>query len=86
VTWFRKAADQGFAAGQAYLGQMYQNGRGVPQDNVLAHMWFSLSANQAQIELIKQDAIKNRDMTERRMTAAQLAEAKKLAREWKPTK
>jgi TPR repeat protein len=86
VKWFRKAADQGFAAGQAYLGQMYMNGGRVPQDNVLAHMWFSLSANQDQQEVIKQEAIKDRDTMERNMTRAQIAEAQKLAREWKPTK
>ena len=86
VKWFRKAADQGFAAGQAYLGQMYMNGRSVPQDDVLAHMWFSLSANQDQQKVIKQEAIKNKDMTARRMTPAQIAEAQKLAREWRPVK
>jgi hypothetical protein len=30
------------------------------------------------------DASKNREVAEQRMTAAQIAEAQKLARDWKP--
>ena len=62
------------------LGLMYVNGQGVPQDFVLAYMWLNLSATQG-----FQSAIKNRDIVARRMTPAQIAEAQKLAREWKPT-
>ena len=32
VRWFRRSADQGHALGQAFLGFMYSNGRGVQQD------------------------------------------------------
>jgi uncharacterized protein len=32
VTWSRKAADQGDAYGQIFLGLMYRDGQGVPQD------------------------------------------------------
>jgi uncharacterized protein len=59
---------------------MYDNGDGVPQDDVAAHMWFNLAASSGFGE-----AVKNRDMVGRRMTPAQIAEAQKLAREWKPT-
>lgn len=81
VKWLRLAADQGNASGQECLGVMYEKGKGVPQDDILAHMWFSLSANHG-----SQDAIKHRDETARRMSPAQIAEAQKRAREWKPTK
>jgi hypothetical protein len=54
---------------------------GVLQDYVRAHMWFNLSAAQGY-----QDAVKNRDMVALRMTPSQIAEAQKLAREWKPTR
>jgi TPR repeat protein len=57
---------------------MYAQGQGVPQDYVLAHTWFNLSAMQDH-----QQAITNRDITVRRMIPAQIAEAQKLAREWK---
>lgn len=80
VKWFRLAADQGNAIAQYDLGIMYAEGRGVPQDYISAHMWFNLSAAQG-----NRGAVRNRDITARRMTPAQIAEAQKLAREWKPT-
>jgi TPR repeat protein len=79
--WYRKAAGRGGAVGQLYLGLMYKNGRSVPQDDVLAYMWLSLSAKTG-----FQEAIENRDEMARRMNPAQIAEARKLAREWKPAK
>ena len=78
VKWYRLAAEQGIADAQSNLGVRYAKGEGVPQDYVRAHMWFSLAAAQGY-----QDAAKNRDMVERSMTPAQIAEAQKLAREWK---
>ena len=80
INWFRLAADQGHAQAQHYLGVMYGNGQGVPQDLVLAHMWFNLSAAQGHGM-----AIESRDITAGLMTADQLAEAQRLAREWKPS-
>jgi TPR repeat protein len=76
----RPLADQGVAA-QHYLGYMYYFGEGVPQDLVRAHMWFNLGAAKGDLE-----ANALRDIVEQRMTPAQIAEAQKLAREWKPTK
>ena len=64
------------------MGVFYDNGLDAPQDRVSAYMWFSLSAAQG-----KEGAATFRDLIARRMTpAAQIAEAQKLAREWKPTK
>jgi len=79
LKWYRKAADQGNAIAQYNIGSMYATGHGVPQDDVTAHLWFSLSAAQGD-----EDAAKNRDLIARRMTLAQIGEAQKLAREWKP--
>jgi hypothetical protein len=79
ASWYRKAAEQGYARAQNNLGVVYDNGDGVPQDDVLAHMWFNLAAASGFNE-----AVRNRDMVARHMTPAQLAEAQKLAREWKP--
>jgi TPR repeat protein len=58
---------------------MYAQGQGVPQDYVRAHMWFNLLAAQGY-----KGASENRDKAARLMTPAQIAEAQKLAREWKP--
>ena len=61
------------------IGGMYATGQGVQQDYVSAYMWLSLSAT-----LGEQGAIKSRDLIAHHMTPAQIAEAQKLAREWKP--
>jgi len=58
---------------------MYAAGEGVRQNYVNAHLWFNLAAAQGD-----QDAAKNLDLVEQRMTPAQLDEAQMLAREWKP--
>ena len=78
--WFRKAADQSVAEARYNLGAMYANGQGMPQNVVRALMWFYLSAAQG-----NQNAVKSRDIFTGHMTPAQITEAQKLAREWKPT-
>jgi TPR repeat protein len=79
-------AEQGYANAQYNLGLMYSKGQGVPQDYVRAHMWFNLSASRwPATEAERRDkAVKLRDIIASRMTPAQIAEAQKLAREWKP--
>src|SRR6266481_492064 len=79
MIWFQRAAEQGHSVAKLYLGVMYAEGRGVPQDYVRAHMWISLSAAQGE-----QRAVKTLEMAERWMTPAQINEAQKLARDWKP--
>ncbi len=76
--WYRAAADLGMARAQYNLGYMHAKGRGVGQDYVLAHMWYSLAAGSG----IKK-ALRNRDLAAKRMTATQIAVAQKLAREWR---
>ncbi|HJN45740.1 MAG TPA: SEL1-like repeat protein, partial [Vicinamibacterales bacterium] len=63
------------------LGLMYDTGEGVTQDDVQAHMWFNLVASRA-AGRAREMAVEDRDLVARRMTAAQLAEAQRLAREW----
>jgi TPR repeat protein len=77
--WLRLAAERGHAKAQCKLGFMYHEGRGVPRDYVLAHMWLTLSALRGE-----PDAVTGRFTVARSMTPAQFAEAKKLAREWRP--
>jgi hypothetical protein len=50
---------------------------GVPRDIVLAHMWSSLAAAQGH-----KSAQENRDNAAELMTPNQIAEARRLAREW----
>ena len=80
---FLPLANRGNAVAQSILGVMYAKGQGVPQDYVLAHMSLNLAASRAK----DGDADKrraDRDIVATKMTPAQLAEAHKLAREWKP--
>ena len=44
LKWLRKAAEQGYAKAQCYLGIMHGIGQGVPQDYVQAYTWFSAAA------------------------------------------
>jgi uncharacterized protein len=79
ASWYRKAADQGHARAQFNLGTMYFLGQGVPQDYISAHVWLSLGAAGG-----NEDAAKNRDIVAAKMTPAQMAEAERLVRKWKP--
>ena len=83
---YRSAADRGDADAQFNLGLKYAKGRGVSQDYVQAHMWLSLAAaNFAASETEQRDrALAELAEFTGKMTPAQIAEAQKLAREWKP--
>jgi uncharacterized protein len=84
--WYRLAADLGDAQAQYNLGLAYAKGEGVSPDNVSAHMWFNLAAARfpASDARSRDAAVRNRDLVAGNMTPAQLAEAQKLARDWKP--
>ena len=55
---------------------MYQNGLGVPQDNILAHMWYNIGAANG-------DALggENRGKIADEMTPADISLAQAMARE-----
>jgi TPR repeat protein len=86
ASWFRKAAAQGEAAGQFNLGILYAHGRGVPLDVMQAYKWFELASLRydSSDKERRENAVRNRDMAAAKMTPAQIAEAQKLARAWKP--
>ncbi len=84
VGWWRKAAEQGHATAQYNLGVAYHNGEGVPQNYAQAHMWHDLAASRFPPGEDRDKVVKNRDHVAKRMTPAQISEAEKLAREWKP--
>ena len=62
---------------------MYREGRGVPQDYIQAHMWYTVARKQANRfnEISISDALY---LVERVMTLEQIEEAQRLADEWKP--
>jgi TPR repeat protein len=85
--WFQKAADQGFAHAQFDLGVMYEKGQGVAQNYVQAYKWLDLAAARfpAAEPVLRPAAISLRDgAAAAKMTPAQLEEARRMAREWKP--
>ncbi len=83
---WRPLAEQGDADAQHNLGVLYRNGQGVPQDYVQAHMWLNLAASRHFPGEERDQSVKNRDIIAKRMTPAQISEARKLAREWRPKK
>ena len=86
LSWFGKAAEQGYAKAQNNLGMMYARGQGVRPDYVQAYKWFDLASSRyAESEKqSRENAVRNRDIAATKLTPAQIAEAQKLAREWKP--
>jgi len=81
VWWLRVAAEQGEAQAQYNLGVMYEGGSGVREDYTKAHMWLNLSGSRATGNL-RVRAAAGRDTIALRMTRGQLAEARRMAREW----
>jgi TPR repeat protein len=74
------------ATAQHALGVFYYAGFGAPQDYVQAYKWFSLAAAHSHPSCaeIRGSAIVSRDFVMAKLTAGQLSEAAKLAREWNP--
>ncbi len=86
LKWYRKAAEQGEAMAQFSLGTMCAVGQSVPEDYVQAHMWIDLSASRFAPGSKRDLTIEARETIATLMTPEQIAEAEKLAREWKPKK
>ncbi|MGD0532225.1 MAG: hypothetical protein ABSA62_08105 [Methyloceanibacter sp.] len=62
------------------LGMLYATGLNVAEDLVVAHKWFNLAAMRG-----NGSALAYRMELAREMSAAQIAQAQKLAREWLAT-
>lgn len=88
VKWYRKAAEQGNKVAQVNLGDMYKDGKGVPRNYVQAYMWYQIVVTQSSAvdELYLWSGKERLDSVASRMTPAQIVEAERLAREWKPEK
>ncbi len=81
LKWYRQAAEQGDRKAQYRLAGMYREGKGIPKDYVQAHMWYNLAAATWHF-----GAQEDRDALAELMTSEQIAEAQRLAREWRPKK
>jgi S1-C subfamily serine protease len=81
MRWFRKAAEQGNADAQFYLGVCYGDGQGVTQNDLEAYTWSSLAAAQG-----VKSAPKNRDIFASRMSREEIIEGQRRAAAFVPHK
>ena len=79
VKWYRKAAEQNYAAAQYNLAICYERGDGVAKDWAEAYKWLLLAARQGD-----EDAKKNMTELESKLTPEQIADGKTRARDFVP--
>lgn len=77
--WYRKAAEHvpdlgGAGQGRNNLGMLYLSGQGVPRDYVQALMWFEISGSKSN---------PNWSLAKAHMSSEAIAEAERLAADWK---
>ena len=83
--WYRLSAEQGNAEAQLKFCWMYNWGfGGVTPDEVQALMWCNLAVAHFPPGERRDMAVSNRESVKNFMSPAQIAEAERLAREWKP--
>jgi TPR repeat protein len=85
ASWYQKSADQGNVYAQASLGILYHSGKGLPHDDVQSEMWLIVSSGHAPKD-DRDTIVEMRDSVAAHLTPRQLAEAQKLAREWRSKK
>ena len=71
-------------AGTLTLDHVRPHSQGVPQDYVQAYKWINLAALRTTTGKLAESYRSGRDKLAERMTASQIAEAQRLAREWQP--
>jgi hypothetical protein len=81
--WYRRAAESGIPHARLNLGIAYALGRGVPRDLLQAYKWLSLATAAYRTDEDRSRAVKARDLVATKMTSDEVAEAQRLAREWK---
>ena len=74
---FRGLAERGYPVYQNVIAGMHAEGKGVPRDLVLAHVWYSLSAAQGDTE-----GVAGKERLEKTLTDDQLMTSRRLAREY----
>ena len=79
-TELENKANQGDTEAMYELGEMYENGAGIIQNYVEAHKWYNIAASRGYLK-----ARNARNAIAEKMIAEQLAEAQKLAIQWKPS-
>lgn len=78
--YLEKAAFKGNYAAQNNLAVMYEKGQGFPKDYISAYHWYNLAS--ADTGKVGQNAAKNRDLLESRLSSLQLAQAQAMTRDY----
>ena len=84
ASWLKRAARTGQPRAQFALGMLYTEGWGVPRDDVQAHKWLNLAASRLPPGNDLKNAVKDRDRIAKKLTPERLAEAQRLASNWRP--
>jgi TPR repeat protein len=75
MMWFRQAASGGFPAAQGLVAMGYRDGRGgLPQDKVMAHMWFDVAFGNGET-----GSEADRDAVAKDLKPAEIKKAKAMA-------
>jgi TPR repeat protein len=80
---YLRAAEQGDPTGQYFLGLMYDKGRGVWQDGILAYKWLNLAAARAPARY-REQYLRLRQAAASKLTQDQLYMGQELAIQWVP--
>lgn len=83
VLWYRKAAEQGQAGAQVKLGRMYADGKGIQENNIEAYKWIDLASKATLPAAIYTSMFELGNILQSRMSSTEIAEARRLAREWR---
>jgi TPR repeat protein len=81
--WLHRAAEADVPAAQYFLGLLYDKGHGVVRDFVLAQAWLNLAVAHAEPAWRSRWAL-IRDAVASKMSRDDLAEAQRLALDWRP--
>jgi TPR repeat protein len=79
IHWYRKAADQNYPPAQYLLGVMYASDSNVATDYIQAYMWWKIAMLNGHKE--SRYSLKKIALL---MDSAQIEEAERLAKQWKP--
>lgn len=79
LKWNTRSAEQGVAKAQVNVGFLYARGHGVEKNLVEAHKWFNLAAAMGD-----EEGIAGRATVALQMNGPQIAEAQRIAGDWRP--
>jgi len=82
--WLTRAINKKFTSAMFHMGEAYRDGKPFPQDKVLAYAWFAVAAANTPAGPARDNAARRRDELALTVLPDDLAQARKLAADWKP--